>query len=106
MAQSLYKTLGLIPGTLVDVITPPALQPLTDMMPQVNESIVSPFRRGRLGLKSRYRLGRELAGRACVPYEKPAFMRFANQHRKKIPWHRQWEPAAEVFPFLDRRRRR
>ncbi len=64
MAQSLYKALRRVPGTTIDVLTPPAFEPLLAMMPEVDECIRAPFRRGRLGLAERYRLGRGLAGRA------------------------------------------
>lgn len=50
-------------GTSIDVVTPPLFGPLLAMMPQVDKSIESPFKRGRLGLADRYRLGRELSGR-------------------------------------------
>jgi heptosyltransferase-2 len=61
MAQSLYMTLKRSPGTDVDVLTPPFLDPLLEMMPQVSRRIASSFRRGRLDLGARYRIGRELA---------------------------------------------
>lgn len=70
MAQCLYRALYRTPGTTIDVISPPAFGPLLAMMPQVNECIPSPFRRGRMELAARCRLGRRLSergyGRAIV----------------------------------------
>lgn len=62
MAQSLYMVLKKAAVTSIDVVTPPLFGPLLAMMPQVNQSIESPFRSGRLDLADRYRLGRELSG--------------------------------------------
>lgn len=63
MAQCLYRALDEAPGTTIDVASPPAFEPLLAMMPQVDECIHSPFRRGRLDLAARYRFGRRLSER-------------------------------------------
>ena len=47
MAQCVYMALKRAPGTQVDVLTPAAFEPLLAMMPQVDGTIRSPFRRGR-----------------------------------------------------------
>jgi len=63
MAQCLYRALKRTPGTTVDVLTAAAFEPLLAMMPHVDETIRSPFQRGKLGLAARYRLGRGLSER-------------------------------------------
>lgn len=63
MAQSLFKTLACPTNNEIDVLAPAACLPLLARMPEVRISIEATFQRGRLQLRQRYRLGRELSGR-------------------------------------------
>jgi heptosyltransferase-2 len=64
MAQSLFMYLRqAAPVARLDVLAPAWSVPLLERMPEVSEAIVAPLRHGRLGLMTRWRLGRELAQR-------------------------------------------
>ncbi len=59
MAQCLFKAMA--PGNQVDVLAAPGCLPLLARMPEVHTAIATPFQRGGLQLRQRYRLGRKLA---------------------------------------------
>lgn len=64
MAQSLFKLLqARHPGTLIDVIAPPATLPLLSRMPEIHEAIPLAIPHRRLGLRMRWALGRALRTR-------------------------------------------
>jgi heptosyltransferase II len=64
MAQSLFKLLRRErPGVQIDVLAPAWCAPLLKRMPQVRKAITLTLTHGQLGLRERYYLGRELAGR-------------------------------------------
>lgn len=61
MAQSLFKTLKeQNPECIIDVLAPPWSMPLLQRMPEINQAIALPVTHGKLGLKTRYRVGRQL----------------------------------------------
>ncbi len=61
MAQSLFKTLKIQqPDCIIDVLAPPWSMPLLKRMPEVNQSIALSVTHGKLGLRTRYRVGRHL----------------------------------------------
>lgn len=64
MAQVLFKQLkARQPGCEIDVLAPAWSLPLIARMPEVRAGIAMPLGHGELELKSRWRLGRSLAGR-------------------------------------------
>lgn len=64
LAQSLFKLLKQRdPDARIDVLAPAWTLPLLARMPEVNETIASPFDHGELKLAQRRRLGRELRAR-------------------------------------------
>ena len=64
MAQSLFKALKQRhPEPGIDVLAPAWSRPLLERMPEVGDAIDMPLGHGRLGLKTRWRLGRGLRGR-------------------------------------------
>jgi len=61
MAQSLFNTLKQRnPHCLIDVLAPEWSFPLLERMPEVNRAIPMPLTHGRFGLKTRFRLGKQL----------------------------------------------
>src|SRR5690349_7834793 len=61
MAHSLIMSLKQqTPDIIIDVLAPSWTQALTSRMPEVNQTIVSPFKHGELGLCDRVKLGRQL----------------------------------------------
>ncbi|NOY62355.1 MAG: lipopolysaccharide heptosyltransferase II [Gammaproteobacteria bacterium] len=61
MAQSLFMTIKQHrPQARIDVLAPGWTRPLLERMPEVTDSIAMPVGHGKLDLKSRYRLGRQL----------------------------------------------
>jgi len=65
MAQPLLARLQeKIPGVRLDVLAPEWVAPVARRMPEVDAVIAAPFRHGELGLRARWRLGRELRSRA------------------------------------------
>lgn len=61
IAQSLFKILrGMNAGCRIDVLAPRWTLPLLRFMPEVRDGIELPLGHGDLGLRTRYRLGREL----------------------------------------------
>jgi heptosyltransferase-2 len=63
MAQALFKTLQAVrPGAVIDVLAPAWSRDLLDRMPEVRAAVTQPVGHGRLGLVTRYRLGRSLRG--------------------------------------------
>ncbi len=61
MAQSLYQTLQQRhPGVVIDVLAPAWSGPIIQRMPEVRRHIEMPLGHGTLGLKQRYRLGKQL----------------------------------------------
>lgn len=64
MAQSLFIALRhRFPSALIDVLAPPWSLPLIARMPEVARGIAMEVGHGKLGLASRYRLGRKLRDR-------------------------------------------
>ena len=64
MAQPLLGRLReKLPGARIDVVAPPWVAPVARRMPEVQEVIEAPFEHGKLQLRSRWKLGRMLAGR-------------------------------------------
>ena len=64
MAQALFKAIkSLYPETQIDVLAPEWSRPLTDRMPEVNESISIPLKHGELGLAARFKLVKEVKSR-------------------------------------------
>jgi heptosyltransferase-2 len=62
MAQSLFMTLqAQHPGLQIDVLAPQWSLPILQRMPQVRRGITMPLGHGQLDLRTRWRLGRELA---------------------------------------------
>jgi heptosyltransferase-2 len=61
MAQSLFISLKQAdPQTSIDVLAPAWSEPLLKRMPQVDASIIQPVGHGKLGLYSRYKIGKSL----------------------------------------------
>ncbi len=61
MAQSLYQTLQQRhPGVVIDVLAPAWSGPIIQRMAEVRRHIEMPLGHGALGLKQRYRLGKQL----------------------------------------------
>ena len=63
MAQSLFKSLACTQSIEIDVLVPPGGVPLLKRMPEVHSAIAAPFQHGRLQLRRRYLLAKELAKR-------------------------------------------
>ncbi len=64
MAQSLYRELRRIePQCRIDVLAPPWSVAVIARMPEVSDAIELPVGHGEFGLKRRWRVARELAGR-------------------------------------------
>ena len=64
MAQSLFLALkAQSPDVQIDVLAPAWSRPLLDRMPQIDQAIDLPFAHGELGMRRRYKLGRELRSR-------------------------------------------
>jgi len=62
MAQSLFITLkNRYPDGMVDVLAPSWSVPLVARMPEVNQAIELPVNHGELGLKKRFKIGRQLS---------------------------------------------
>jgi len=67
MAQPLLaRLLEKRPDFALDVLAPKWVLPLAQRMPEVRETIESPFGHGELALRGRWRLGRSLAARGYV----------------------------------------
>ena len=65
MAQSLFMVLLQDnPGVRIDVLAPAWTLPVLDYMPEVCKGIEIPLKRGELGIGTRYRLSKSLAGEA------------------------------------------
>ena len=65
MAQSMFKLVKARgPQTIIDVIAPTWTQDLLARMPEVRRAIALPLGHGQLGLRARWRLGRDLRGEA------------------------------------------
>lgn len=61
MAQSLFKTLKeKNTDCIIDVLAPPWSMPLLKRVPEVNQAIALPVKHGKLGLKTRYKVSRQL----------------------------------------------
>lgn len=61
MSQSLYRTLkARDPQIEIDVMAPAWCRALLNKMPEVNQAIAMPIGHGRLALKERYQLGKQL----------------------------------------------
>jgi heptosyltransferase II len=64
MAQPLFARLREnAPGLQLDVLAPEWVAPVMRRMPEVDGVIPVPFRHGKLGLRSRWKIGRELRAR-------------------------------------------
>ncbi|MDR2881981.1 MAG: lipopolysaccharide heptosyltransferase II, partial [Azoarcus sp.] len=61
MAQSLFMNLKAKGECEIDVLAPAWSLPILERMPEVRRGIVMPVGHGRLGLGTRWRLGKELA---------------------------------------------
>ncbi len=62
MSQSLYKELKQQhPDAQIDVLAPAWCKPILERMPEVSESIEMPVGHGRLCLKTRYHIGKQLS---------------------------------------------
>lgn len=93
MAQSLMIALKLQnPDIVIDVLAPSWTRALTSRMPEVNQSIASPFKQGELSLSARFRLGRLLKKNAydeayILPNSfKSALVPFFAGISKRIGW--------------------
>jgi len=65
MAQALFKVLKRQDRDLaIDVVAPPGALPLTGRMPEVRKSIALPVGHGALGLRTRWRVARDLGRRS------------------------------------------
>jgi heptosyltransferase-2 len=65
MAQPLFGRLReKAPDLKLDVLAPEWVAPVVRRMPEVDDVIVVPFRHGALQLRERWKIGRELKGRA------------------------------------------
>lgn len=63
MAQSLFKLLRQhTPSCRIDVLAPAWSHPILQRMPEVNQALELPLGHGQLGLKTRWQLGKSLAG--------------------------------------------
>jgi heptosyltransferase II len=63
MAQSLFKLLRQRSSDcLIDVLAPAWSHPILQRMPEVNQALELPLGHGQLGLKTRWQLGKRLAG--------------------------------------------
>jgi heptosyltransferase-2 len=61
MAQSLFKRLWVLkPHAIIDVLAPLWSQPLLARMPEVSSSMIMPVGHGKLNLRERYRLSKNL----------------------------------------------
>ncbi|MCF6765905.1 lipopolysaccharide heptosyltransferase II [Thiotrichales bacterium 19S3-7] len=61
MSQSLYRLLKLHdPDCTIDVLAPKSTIDLVQFMPEVNQAMLAPFKRKKLGLKTRWLLGKSL----------------------------------------------
>ena len=90
LAQSLFKLLKQRqPAVVIDVIAPGWTQPLLARMPEINRAIEMPLGHGKLGLTTRWRLGRQLR---------------AEGYQQAIVLPRSWKSA--VVPFAAGARRR
>lgn len=90
MAQSLFMTLRQQnPQVKIDVLAPAWSLPILARMPEVDASIAMPLSHGELGLRTRYRLGKQLRNR---------------QYDQAIILPRSWKAA--LPPFVARIPRR
>lgn len=63
MAQSVFKLLRQhTPSCSIDVLAPAWSHPILQRMPEVNQALELPLGHGQLGLKTRWQLGKSLAG--------------------------------------------
>ena len=62
MAQSLFMALQQQGPAQIDVLAPAWSLPILQRMPEVHQGIAMPLGHGQLGLRTRWRLGRALAG--------------------------------------------
>lgn len=62
MAQSLFMALQQQGPADIDVLAPAWSLPILQRMPEVRQGIAMPLGHGQLGLRTRWRLGRQLAG--------------------------------------------
>ena len=61
MTQPLYRRLHeLHPGCTIDAFAPKWSMAVFERMPEINRVMENPFGHGALGLKKRWRIGREL----------------------------------------------
>lgn len=72
MAQPLLMRIAArLPGAAIDVVAVPAVAPVLRRMPEVARIIEADFRHGRLGLKARWRLARDLRGKYAQAFVLP-----------------------------------
>ena len=83
MAQSLFKTLKQYhPQVQIDVVAPNWSQPLLARMPEVNAAFSLPVSHGRLQLKARWKLGKQL----CANHYDQAIVIPRSYKAALVPW--------------------
>lgn len=83
MAQCLFKALGRrSPGCMLDVVGPPWAPALLERMPEVDHAIRADIAHGELGLRKRWRIGRQLRQNG---YDQ-AFVTSRSVKSALIPW--------------------
>lgn len=97
MAQSLFRQLKANhPHNEISVMAPSWTRPLLDRMPEVSESLDSPFRHGELNWRLRRRIGRDLRRRGfshaiVLPNSfKSALVPFHAGIPERIGWRGEW----------------
>ncbi|MFI4937008.1 MAG: lipopolysaccharide heptosyltransferase II [Candidatus Berkiellales bacterium] len=97
MAQALFKAIkAQHPDTTIDVLAPEWSRPLTERMPEVNQSIAMPLKHGELNLKTRYELGKKLKNNhyqrcyVCPNSFKSALIPFWADIPERIGWRGEW----------------
>lgn len=119
MAQSLFICLHRqYPNSRITVMAPKWTRPLLERMPQVENSIDSPFKHGALGLGRRWKLGRKLAqedftAAIILPNSmKSALVPFHAGIPRRIGWRGEWRRplltdcrplVKEKFPLMVQR---
>lgn len=104
MAQALLKAIKIrYPDTTIDVLAPEWSRPLTERMPQVQNSIAMALKHGELGLKKRYDLGKKLQSNGytrsfVLPNSfKSALIPFFAKIPTRVGWRGEWR-----YPILNR----
>lgn len=97
MAQSLFKLIKQRqPHADIDVLAPAWSEPLLSRMPEVSQSIVSPFVRGQFGFAERRKLGCSLRDKGytqailCTNSWKSALVPYYASIPKRTGWRGEW----------------